>query len=71
MIDGDTNGDRIYQAGEAWTETDPLNNDTDGDGLLDGWEAQNGLDPLDNGTDNLATAAAGDGDATQGASGRP
>jgi hypothetical protein len=71
VIDGDTNGDRVYQAGEAWTETDPLSNDTDGDGLLDGWEVQNGLDPLDNGTDDFGTAAAGDGNVDEGASGDP
>lgn len=71
LITGDVNRDRIYDAGEAWTETNPLAMDTDGDGLLDGWEVQNGLNPLDNGTDNLGTAAASDGDPSQGASGDP
>ncbi|MCB1070927.1 MAG: hypothetical protein KDL31_11280, partial [Kiritimatiellae bacterium] len=37
-IDGDSNTNRMYNAGEAWVETDPLNADTDGDGLPDGWE---------------------------------
>ena len=71
LITGDTNRDRNYDAGEVWSETDPLSVDTDGDGLLDGWEVQNGLDPLDNGIDHLGTAAANDGDPTQGASGDP
>lgn len=70
-IDGDTNNNRIYDAGEAWTETDPLKADTDGDGLPDGWEVSHGLDPLDNGTDNLRTAAANDGNPSQGANGDP
>lgn len=70
-IAGDTNNNRIYDAGEAWSETDPLNRDTDGDGLPDGWEINNGLDPLDNGTDSLRTAAVDDGDINQGATGDP
>ncbi|MGJ8650368.1 MAG: alpha-amylase family glycosyl hydrolase [Opitutaceae bacterium] len=70
-IDGDTNGNRIYDAGEAWTETDPLNTDTDGDGLPDGWEVQYGLDPLDNGTDDLSTATVDDGNPNNGATGDP
>ncbi len=69
VIDGDANGDRIYDAGEVWTETDPLNSDTDGDSLPDGWEVTYGFDPLDNGTDSLRTAAAADGDPAQGGSG--
>ena len=48
-IDGDTNSNRIWNAGELWTETNPLNPDTDGDGLPDGWEVQYGLDPWDDG----------------------
>jgi len=71
FIDGDTNGDRVYQSGEAWTETDPLNVDTDGDGLLDGWEVQYGLNPLDDGTDDLSTPTPGDGNVDNGASGDP
>ncbi len=58
-IDGDTDLDRVYDAGEMWTETDPLNPDTDGDGLADGWEDQYGLDPLDDGTTSLRTGGAG------------
>lgn len=58
-IDGDTNGDRVWQVGEFWTETDPLNRDTDGDGLPDGWEVSYNLDPLDNGTVNMRTGGAG------------
>lgn len=68
-IDGDTNGDRIWQVGEVWTETDPLNADTDGDGLPDGWEVKNGLNPFDNGsvamdgsTPNPINGASGDPD---------
>ncbi|NCD31940.1 MAG: hypothetical protein EOL87_00830 [Spartobacteria bacterium] len=53
VIDGDTNGDRVWQEGEQWTETDPINPDSDGDGLPDGWEAGNNLDPLDSGTVSL------------------
>ena len=71
FIDGDTNKDRIYNAGEEWTETDPLNRDTDGDGLPDGWEVNNRLDPLDNGSDSMRTAAANDGNPVNGASGDP
>lgn len=71
LIDGDTNGNRIYDAGEVWTETDPLNPDTDGDGLPDGWEVNNGLDPLDNGINNLSTDTPEDGDVNMGATGDP
>lgn len=71
VVDGDTNGDRLYDAGEAWAETDPLNYDTDGDGLPDGWEIDNGLDPLDNGIDSLRTAEADDGNPAMGADGDP
>ena len=70
-VEGDANSNRVYDAGEAWTESNPLNPDTDGDGLPDGWEAQYALDPLDNGTNSLRTAAAGDGNPTNGASGNP
>ena len=70
-IDGDTNTNRTYEAGEEWSETDPLNPDTDGDGLPDGWEAQYGLDPLDNGTDSFRTATADDGSVINGADGNP
>lgn len=48
-IDGDSNSNRVWNAGELWTETDPLHPDTDGDGLPDGWETRYGLDPLDSG----------------------
>ena len=48
-IDGDTNTNRIWDAGELWQESDPLNPDTDRDGLPDGWEVQHGLDPWDDG----------------------
>ena len=68
-IDGDTDLDRVYDAGEMWTEMDPLNPDTDGDGLADGWEDQYGLDPLDNGTTSLRTGGAGS--PNNGASGDP
>ena len=71
FIDGDTDNDRVYDAGEAWAETSPLNKDTDGDGLPDGWEDQFGLDPLDNGTDSYRTATAQDGVADNGAAGDP
>ncbi|MFZ4681647.1 MAG: alpha-amylase family glycosyl hydrolase, partial [Terrimicrobiaceae bacterium] len=71
VIDGDTDGDRTYDAGEAWTETNPLKADTDGDGLPDGWEVQYGLNPLDNGTDNFRTATAADGVIRDGALGDP
>ena len=70
-IDGDTNGNRLYETDEAWTETDPLDRDTDGDGLPDGWEVDNGLDPLDDGTDSLRTADPADGDPDMGAEGDP
>jgi hypothetical protein len=68
-IDGDTDFDRVYDAGEMWAEMDPLNPDTDGDGLADGWEDQYGLDPLDNGTTSLRTGGAGS--PNNGASGDP
>ena len=55
-VEGDVNGNRLYDANEVWSETDPLNEDSDGDGLPDGWEIDNGLDPLDNGVDNFRTA---------------
>ncbi len=48
-IDGDTNSNRVWNAGELWKESNPLNPDTDGDGLPDGWETQYGFDPLDDG----------------------
>jgi len=48
-IDGDTNSNRVWTAGELWQETDPLKTDTDGDGLPDGWEKQYGFDPFDSG----------------------
>ena len=70
-IEGDTDLDRVYDAGEAWTESSPLDWDTDDDGMPDGWEAQYDLDPLDNGSDSLRTAAAGDGNPTNGPGGNP
>ncbi len=70
-IDGDTDLDRVYDAGEAWTESNPLNPDTDSDGLPDGWETAYWLDPLDNGTNTLRTAALADGNVTNGANGNP
>ena len=59
-IDGDTNSNRTWNAGELWRETNPLNPDTDGDGLPDGWEKQYGFDPLDDGIvghTNMGTGA--------------
>lgn len=59
-IDGDTNSNRIWEAGELWQETDPLNPDTDGDGLSDGWEVRYNFDPLDDGVighTNMRTGA--------------
>ena len=54
-------GDRVWDAGETWTETDPLDPDTDGDGLPDGWEARYGLDPLSaSGDDGAAGNPDGD-----------
>ncbi|NCC94284.1 MAG: hypothetical protein EOM10_13540, partial [Opitutae bacterium] len=68
-IAGDVNTNRVWDAGETWTETDPLNPDTDGDGLPDGWEVRYGLDPLDNGVTSLRTGGAGD--PVNGADGNP
>jgi glycosidase len=48
-IDGDSNTNRVWNAGELWTETDPLAADTDHDELPDGWEIQHGLNPWDDG----------------------
>lgn len=70
-IAGDTNSNRVYNAGEAWSETNPLRPDTDGDGLPDGWESTYALDPLDNGTDSLRTSATNDGQSVNGAAGNP
>ena len=70
-VDGDTNGDGLWQTGEAWTETDPRNKDTDGDGLLDGWETQYGLDPLNNGTFSMRSATGAGGNPDYGATGNP
>jgi hypothetical protein len=59
-IEGDTNSNRTWEAGELWTETDPLNPDTDGDSLPDGWETTYGLDPWDDGVSghtNMNTGA--------------
>ncbi|MCK5804369.1 MAG: SUMF1/EgtB/PvdO family nonheme iron enzyme, partial [Lentisphaeria bacterium] len=63
LIAGDTSNDRVLDAGETWTETDPINADTDSDGLPDGWEIAHNLDPfandasLDPDTDGLDNAA--------------
>ena len=74
VIAGDTNSNRLWEAGEHWTETDPLKPDTDGDGLPDGWEVNYDLDPFDDGVvghtnmstgdiiDNTENGAAGDPD---------
>lgn len=59
-IDGDSNSNRVWNAGELWTETAPLNPDTDGDGLPDGWESRFNLDPWDVGIlgrTNMGTGA--------------
>ena len=72
-VDGDSNSNRVWNAGELWQESDPLNPDTDGDGLPDGWEVRYGLDPWDNGVigaTNLRTGALISG-ALHGASGNP
>ena len=72
-IDGDSNSNRVWNAGELWQETNPLKPDTDGDGLPDGWEARYGLDPLDDGMaghTNMQTGAAVSG-AEHGAAGDP
>lgn len=39
-IAGDTNNNRLFDAGETWTETDPLNNDSDRDTVMDGDEVK-------------------------------
>jgi hypothetical protein len=53
LVAGDTNHDRVWDAGETWTETDPFNSDTDGDGLSDGTgENGAGTDPLDADSDD-------------------
>jgi hypothetical protein len=59
-IDGDTDSNRVWSAGECWQETDPLNPDTDGDGLPDGWERRYSFEPLDDGVighTNMQTGA--------------
>ncbi len=38
LIAGDSNGNRVQDSGEIWSETDPLNPDSDGDGIPDGAE---------------------------------
>ena len=43
---GSTAWNRLWELGESWKETDPLNKDTDGDSLDDGWEVSEGFDPL-------------------------
>ena len=70
-VEGDSNTNRVYDAGESWSETDPLNGDTDGDGLPDGWERIFSFDPLDNGTNSLRTVAVADGTLEHGANGDP
>jgi YD repeat-containing protein len=45
LIAGDTNNNRIRDAGEVWTESNPTNPDSDGDGMPDGWEVANSFDP--------------------------
>jgi dextranase len=58
-IEGDTNNNRAYDAGEKWVETDPDKADTDDDDLPDGWEVQHGFIPWDDGIPghtNLNTA---------------
>lgn len=53
VIAGDTDGDRFWDVGEIWTETDPRNPDTDYDGLNDGDEVIDaGTNPLDADTDD-------------------
>ncbi|MBU0679343.1 MAG: hypothetical protein KJ626_14685, partial [Verrucomicrobia bacterium] len=72
-IKGDTDSNRVWQAGELWEETDPLNPDTDGDGLPDGWERQFGFDPFDDGVighTNMKTGAVVS-DQHNGANGNP
>ena len=59
-ITGDTNSNRVWEAGECWVETDPLRPDTDGDGLPDGWELSYNFSPLNDGVighTNMATGA--------------
>jgi len=48
-IDGDTDSNRTWTAGEYWQESDPLDPDTDDDGLPDGWEQRYDFDTLDSG----------------------
>jgi hypothetical protein len=38
LVAGDTNGDRILNNGETWTETDPTKSDSDADTIPDGVE---------------------------------
>lgn len=51
VIEGD-DGDRIWEQGEVWTESDPLNRDSDGqytgykDGLVDGYEEDTNLNSV-------------------------
>ncbi len=73
-INGDSDSNRVWSAGEFWQETDPLNPDTDGDGLPDGWERRYSFDPFDtgiNGHTNMSTGVVNSGDPEHGASGNP
>lgn len=45
LIAGDTNGNRIIDGVETWTETDPSNSDCDNDGVSDGDEIALGQNP--------------------------
>ncbi len=59
-IKGDSNSNRVWNAGELWQETNPLDPDTDNDGLPDGWEVRYSLDPWNDGVighTNLNTGA--------------